>query len=70
MGGLECVITGLMDEFKGFFTKYRIRSGVGSIPIPADFPFHLFGDSYTVIESIPFEESQFIIPKFEELTHH
>merc|ERR550539_119278 len=24
MGGLECVITGLMDEFKAFFTKYRI----------------------------------------------
>ena len=33
MGGLECVITGLMDEFKAFFTKYRIRSSVGSIPI-------------------------------------
>ena len=25
MGGLECVITGLMDEFKWLFTKYRIR---------------------------------------------
>ena len=24
MGGLECVITGLMDEFKGTFTKYKI----------------------------------------------
>ena len=32
MGGLECVITGLMDEFKGFFTKYRIRNIVGVNP--------------------------------------
>merc|ERR1719259_584758 len=24
MGGLECVITGLMDEFEDTFTKYRI----------------------------------------------
>ena len=24
MGGLECVITGLMDEFKSFFDKFHI----------------------------------------------
>lgn len=24
MGGLECVITGLLDEFKDFFEKYRV----------------------------------------------
>ena len=40
MGGLECVITGLMDEFKGFFTKYRIRNSVGSIPHFTEFATH------------------------------
>ena len=24
MGGLECVITGLMDEFKDFFKRWKI----------------------------------------------
>ena len=24
MGGLECVITGIMDEYQGFFQKRRI----------------------------------------------
>jgi hypothetical protein len=24
MGGLECVITGLMDEFRDFFRRFRI----------------------------------------------
>jgi solute carrier family 6 noradrenalin transporter-like protein 2 len=24
MGGLECVITGLMDEFHGFFQRHNI----------------------------------------------
>ena len=25
MGGLECVITGLMDEFKDFFNRWNIN---------------------------------------------
>ena len=28
MGGLECVITGLMDEFKSFFDKFNINREV------------------------------------------
>ena len=42
----------------------------GPIPIPKGLPFHSFGCFYEVKESIPHEELQFTIPKFEELAHH
>ena len=31
MGGLECVITGIMDEYQGFFQRRRISRWIFSV---------------------------------------